>query len=106
MKRTSGRNTAFAPQKLDRPEKPSWAIPPTIFPGVAGVGPKTAKELLAKFGSLDGVYAHLDDPSIRPKLREKLESGKENAYLSFDLATIRPEAPIDFAPKDAIVRPI
>ena len=75
------------------------------IPGVAGVGPKTAKELLAKFGSLDGVYAHLDDPSIRPKLREKLEAGKDSAYLSFDLATIRPEAPIDFEPKDAIVQP-
>ncbi|MGM9550266.1 MAG: DNA polymerase I [Faecousia sp.] len=75
------------------------------IPGVAGVGPKTAKELLAKFGSLDGVYAHLDDASIRPKLREKLEAGKENAYLSFDLATIRPEAPIDFEPRDAIVQP-
>ena len=75
------------------------------IPGVAGVGPKTAKELLAKFGSLDGVYANLDDASIRPKLREKLEAGKENAYLSYDLATIRPEAPIDFEPKDAIVQP-
>ena len=75
------------------------------IPGVAGVGPKTAKELLAKFGSLDGVYEHLDDPSIRPKLREKLENDRENAYLSYDLATIRPEAPIDFAPEDAIVRP-
>ena len=71
------------------------------IPGVAGVGPKTAKELLAKFGSLDGVYAHLDDPSIRPKLREKLEAGKENAYLSFDLATIRTDAPIDFALESA-----
>ena len=75
------------------------------IPGVAGVGPKTAKELLVKFGSLDGVYEHLDDPSIRPKLREKLEAGKESAYLSYDLATIRPEAPIDFEPKDAIVQP-
>ena len=75
------------------------------IPGVAGVGPKTAKELLGKFGSLDGVYAHLDDPSIRPKLREKLEAGKDSAYLSFDLATIRPEAPIDFEPRDAIVKP-
>ena len=46
------------------------------IPGVAGVGPKTAKELLAQFGSLDGVYAHLDDPAIRPKLREKLEAGR------------------------------
>ena len=75
------------------------------IPGVAGVGPKTATELLMKFGSLDGVYANLDDESIRPKLREKLETGKENAYLSYDLATIRPEAPIDFEPKDAIVQP-
>ena len=75
------------------------------IPGVAGVGPKTAKELLAKFGSLDGVYENIEDPSIRPKLREKLVADKENAYLSFELATIRPEAPIDFEPKDAIVRP-
>ncbi len=75
------------------------------IPGVAGVGPKTAKELLAKFGSLDGVYANLEDPSIRPKLREKLEKDKENAYLSYELATIRPEVPIEFAPRDAIVQP-
>ena len=75
------------------------------IPGVAGVGPKTASELLKKFGSLDGVYENLNDPSIKPKMREKLESGKENAYLSYDLATIRPEAPIDFEPKDAIVQP-
>ena len=75
------------------------------IPGVAGVGPKTAKDLLAKFGSLDGVYTNLDDKSIRPKLREKLENDKDNAYLSYDLATIRPDAPIDFEPKDAIVQP-
>ena len=75
------------------------------IPGVAGVGQKTASELLHKFGSLDEVYANLDDPSIRPKLREKLEAGKEMAYLSFDLATIRPEAPIEFTPADAIIQP-
>ena len=75
------------------------------IPGVAGVGPKTATELLLKFGSLDGVYENLDDPSIRPKLREKLEANKENAYLSYDLATIRLTAPIDFEPKDALVQP-
>ena len=75
------------------------------IPGVGGVGPKTAKELLAKFGSLDGVYANLEDASIRPKLREKLEKDKEQAYLSYDLATIRPEAPIEFQPRDAIVQP-
>ena len=75
------------------------------IPGVAGVGPKTAKELLAKFGSLDGVYENIEDASIRPKLREKLVNDKENAYLSYELATIISEAPIDFEPKDAIVRP-
>ncbi len=75
------------------------------IPGVAGVGPKTATELLLKFGSLDGIYANLNDSSIRPKLREKLENGRENAYLSYDLATIRCNAPIDFAPMDAVVCP-
>jgi len=75
------------------------------IPGVAGVGPKTATDLLLKFGTLDGVYENLNDPSIRPKLREKLENGKENAYLSYDLATIVSEAPIDFEPKDAVIMP-
>ncbi len=75
------------------------------IPGVAGVGPKTATDLLLKFGSLDGVYAHLDDSSIKPKLREKLEKDRENAYLSYELATIIPKAPIDFEPKDAIIQP-
>lgn len=75
------------------------------IPGVAGVGPKTAKELLAKFGSLDGVYENIEDTSIRPKLRERLLADREKAYLSYDLATIRPEAPIEFKPGDAIVQP-
>ncbi len=76
------------------------------IPGVAGVGPKTATELLLKYGSLDGVYENIEDPAIRPKLREKLEIGKQSAYLSYDLATIRTNAPIDFEPKDAIIQPL
>ena len=75
------------------------------IPGVAGVGPKTATELLQKFGSLNGVYENLDDPCIKPKLREKLAAGKDNAYLSYDLATIRLNAPVDFEPKCAIIQP-
>ena len=75
------------------------------IPGVAGVGPKTATELLLKFGSLDGIYENLQDESIRPKLREKLEGGRGSAYLSYDLATIRTNAPIDFEPMDAVIRP-
>jgi len=75
------------------------------IPGVPGVGPKTATELLQKFGSLDGLYEKLDSADIRPKLREKLEQGRDSAYSSFDLATIRTNAPIDFEPKDAIIQP-
>jgi len=75
------------------------------IPGVAGIGMKTATELLLKFGSLDGVYANLEDASIRPKLREKLAAGKDSAYLSYELATIIPEAPIDFTPEDALRKP-
>ena len=75
------------------------------IPGVKGIGEKTAMALLHQFGSLDGVYANLEDPSIKPKQREKLAADKDNAYLSYDLATIRPEAPIDFEPKDAIIQP-
>ena len=75
------------------------------IPGVKGIGEKTAKSLLQKFGTLDGVYEHLDDPMVKPKMRENLESHKADAYLSYDLATIVPEAPIDFEPKDAIVMP-
>ncbi len=75
------------------------------IPGVAGVGQKTAMDLLHRFGSLNGVYENLDDPAIRPKLREKLENDKEKAYLSYELATIVSEAPIDFEPKDAVIQP-
>ena len=57
------------------------------IPGVAGVGPKTATQLLVQYGTLDGVYAHLDE--LKDSVRKKLEAGRENAYLSYDLATIR-----------------
>ena len=63
------------------------------IPGVAGVGPKSATELLLRFGTLAGVYENLQDDAIRPKLREKLETGREMAFLSYKLATIRTDAP-------------
>ena len=75
------------------------------IPGVKGIGEKTAMTLIQKFSSLDGVYENLDDPVIKPKMREKLENDKENAYFSYELATIVPEAPIDFEPRDAIIQP-
>ena len=63
------------------------------IPGVKGIGEKTAISLIERYGSLDGVYENLD--SISSKLREKLESDKENAYMSYDIATIFKEVPID-----------
>ena len=75
------------------------------IPGVKGIGEKTAKNLLMKFGTLDGVYENLDDSIVKPKMRENLVTYKENAYLSYELATIVAEAPIDFEPKDAIIMP-
>lgn len=74
------------------------------IPGVAGVGPKTAKELLAKYGTLDGVYENLTPENMKGKLYDKLVESKDNAYLSYELATIVCEAPIDFNPEDALRR--
>jgi len=57
------------------------------IPGVPGVGEKTTENLLSKYGTLDNVYAHLDE--IEPRWRNKLEAGKESAYMSYKLAAIR-----------------
>ena len=62
------------------------------IPGVAGVGEKTTETLLAKYGTLDAVYAHLDE--IEPRWRTKLVAGKDSAYLSYKLATIRTDLPV------------
>ena len=65
------------------------------IPGVAGVGEKTAMALIQQFGSLDGVYAHLDDPAVKAGVRAKLEASRDDAYLSRTLGTICREAPIE-----------
>lgn len=71
------------------------------IPGVPGVGEKTAMSLLADFGSLDGVYQNLD--KVKGKLLEKLENGKESAYMSQKLATIKTDCDIDFSLEDCKV---
>ena len=73
------------------------------IPGVPGVGEKTALDLLRRFGSLDGVYAHLEDPGVKAGLRAKLENGKDSAYDSFWLATIDRNAPLELEPEDALL---
>ena len=68
------------------------------IPGVAGVGAKTALDLVQRFGTLDAIYKDLDTLDIKPGVREKLRRDKDKAYLSLDLGTIRTNAPIDAAP--------
>ena len=63
------------------------------IPGVKGIGEKTAISLIQKYGSLDGVYESLDD--ITGKTKEKLTLDKDNAYMSYDIATIYREVPIN-----------
>ncbi len=65
------------------------------IPGVKGIGEKTAKSLIQEYGSLDGVYENID--SIKGKMKEKLEADKENAYFSYELATIYRDVPIEVA---------
>ncbi len=65
------------------------------IPGVSGIGEKTALSLIATFGSLQGVYDHLDDSRIKPAQRNKLTAGKAQAELSYTLAEIRCDAPVD-----------
>ena len=64
------------------------------IPGVKGIGEKTALSLVQKFGSMEGVYEHIDDPAIKPKQRENLLAHREDAKLSYTLGTIRTDAPI------------
>lgn len=68
------------------------------IPGVAGVGAKTALDLVQRFGTLDAIYKDLDTLDIKPGVREKLRRDKDKAYLSLDLGTIRTNAPIDTIP--------
>ena len=63
------------------------------IPGVKGIGEKTALKLLQDYGSLDNIYDNIDN--IKGALKNKLIEDHENAYKSYDLATIYREVPID-----------
>lgn len=63
------------------------------IPGVKGIGDKTALKLLQEYGSLEGIYDNIEN--IKGKTREKLETDKENAFMSKEIATIYREVPLD-----------
>lgn len=62
------------------------------IPGVPGVGEKTAVKLLKDFGTLEGVYGHLDE--VQGATQNKLAAGKDSAFMSYELAKIMTDAPV------------
>ena len=74
--------------------------------GVPGVGEKTAAELLKSCGTLQGVFEAAEKGELKPAVAKKLEAGRESAELSYTLATIVTDAPLDFAPEEARLRPV
>jgi len=70
--------------------------PSDNYPGVPGVGPKTATQLLAKYRTLEGIYGKIKDKKDKKdkKIREKLLAGKESAVLSKKLAKIATNVPL------------
>ncbi len=75
------------------------------IPGVRGIGEKSALELIASYGSVDGVYAHIDEISEKKKAwGTKLAEGRESAYFSLHLSKIVTDAPVGNL-DDADVRP-
>ena len=71
------------------------------IPGVKGIGEKTAMDLIQRYQSVSAIYAGLDTLEAKPAVLKKLAEGAEQAKLSYELATIHTDAPIDFTPEDA-----
>lgn len=73
------------------------------IPGVAGVGAKTALDLISRFHTIDYIYENLDELDIKPGVKAKLEKDRDNAYLSLKLGEISTEAPVDLDIKSYVV---
>ncbi|HXG23138.1 MAG TPA: DNA polymerase I, partial [Chthonomonadales bacterium] len=72
-------------------------------PGVEGIGPKTATQLIQQFGSLEGIFANLDQ--IKGKRRESLQKARETLALSRVLLTLKREPELSFDLEAARIRP-
>jgi DNA polymerase-1 len=79
-----------------------WGDAIDNIPGVPGIGEKGAKGLIQQFGTLEGVYEHLDE--LKPAQRKKLEENREKAFLSRELATIKCDLSIDAIDFDSLKR--
>lgn len=72
------------------------------IPGVPKVGEKTATDLMVQFGSLDGIYEHIDEVT-KKSIKESLIQNKDLAYLSRELATIKIDSPLTYTLEEARV---
>ena len=72
------------------------------IPGIAGVGEKTALQLLHTYGSLNGIFENVE--SLKGKLKDKINSGKEDALLSYRLGTINRKIPEDISIDDIVFK--
>ena len=70
------------------------------IPGVPGVGEKTAMDLVQRYGEIKNIYENLDSLEIKEGVRKKLAQGRESAEMSYWLATIIRDVPLDFKPED------
>jgi len=76
--------------------------PSDNIPGVSGVGEKTALEIVRRFGAIKELYAGLDTLDIKDTVRKKLEAGRESAEMSYELATIDTDSPLELTPRDSL----
>jgi len=79
-----------------------WGDAIDNIPGVPGIGEKGAKGLITQFGTLEGVYEHLDD--VKPAQRKKLEEHRDKAFMSRDLARIKCDLSVENIDFDALKR--
>ena len=69
-------------------------------PGVRGIGEKTAKKLMARYASLEGLYEHLED--LKGKQKEKVEEDREQAFFSRELVRIKTDVALEVAPAGCV----
>lgn len=80
-----------------------WGDASDNVPGVPGIGEKTAKKLIAEFGSIEALLEHC--AQLKGKLRENIEAHRDQALLSKRLVTIRTDAPVEIPIEDLALRP-
>ncbi len=77
------------------------------IPGVKGIGEKTARDLVSKFGSLDNIYSNLENSTeIKESVKNKLLNGKKEAYMSYELGKINRNAPIKITDEEYVRKPV